>query len=383
MLSSIYTRISNDVANIPIRHIVLDTLGRYSEDASSRLNIALTIEPNLDQGPRAFRRDIVNTMFEHGVAAIVPVDTTIDPRNNTRFDIFTMRVGRIIKWFPENVQVELYNQERGQNQEVVLPKASVAIVENPFINMMNEPNSILQRLSRKLTLLDIVDEATSSGKLDLIIQLPYVIKSEARAQQAKQRLDDIEAQLTGSKHGIAYTDGTEKVIQLNRPVENGLLAQVEFLTKTMYDQLGVTGEILNGTADEATMVNYYNRVVEPILEAITEAMNRSFLGPPTVRKNEKIDYFRDPFKLVTVKDLAEATDVFRRNEVLTPNEVRSFMGFKPLPVPTGDDVHNSNMPKTEGSGVATSPASGDAVNQAFDEIESELDSIFEDLGTEA
>lgn len=346
IISSIYTRISIDVAAILIRHVKLDDDNRYSEDMTSLLNQCLTFEPNIDQSPRALRQDIVMTLFDKGVAVIVPVDTQVSPLNNAEFEILTMRVGDIVSWFPKHVRVNLYNEATGVREEITLEKRFVAIIENPLYAVMNEPNSTLQRLLRKLSLLDAVDEQSGSGKLDLIIQLPYVIKSEARRQQAEKRREDIEFQLKGSQYGIAYTDGTEKITQLNRPAENNLLKQVEYLTNELYAQLGLTEEVMNGTADEKAMLNYYNRTVEPILVAMIEAMQRAFLGIIGTTRNERILYFRDPFKLVPVAQFAEIADKFSRNEILSPNEIRAFLGIRPSTDPEADKLKNSNMPQS-------------------------------------
>jgi Phage portal protein len=347
IISSIYTRIGIDVAGIAIRHVKVDNDGRYSDDIDSALNNCLTLEPNIDQAPRAFRQDIVMTLFDEGVAVVVPVDTYKDPNTHADFDIFTMRVGKAVSWYPKHVRVSLYNQKTGQREDITLEKRFVAIIENPLYSVMNEPNSTLQRLIRKLNLLDSSDEQIGSGKLDLIIQLPYVIKSEARRQQAEARRKDIEFQLKGSQYGIAYTDGTEKITQLNRPAENNLLKQVEYLTNLLYGQLGITQDIMNGTADEKTMLNYFNRTVEPIIDAVIEAMQRSFLGILGTYKNERIRYFRDPFKLVPVTEIAEIADKFTRNEILTANEIRGFMGIPPSKDPKADKLVNSNMPQSE------------------------------------
>lgn len=346
IISSIYARIAIDVAGIDIRHVKLDDRGRFSENIDSKLNYCLSLEPNLDQGPSSFIQDIVGTLLDDGVAAIVPVDTTVDPDTGQIIDILTVRVGRIIEWYPKHIKVSLYNENKGSRQEIIIEKRAAAIVENPFYSVMNEPNSTLQRLIRKLNLLDIVDDKISSGKLDLIIQLPYVIKSEARRQQAEARRKDIELQLTGSQHGIAYTDGTEKVTQLNRPIENQLLKQVEYLTNQLYSQLSITESVMNGTADEKTMINYYNRTVEPLLNAIVEAMQRSFLRVNSeVPNDERIKYFRDPFKLVPLSQIADIADRFSRNEILSANEIRSFMGIPPANDPKADMLLNSNMPQ--------------------------------------
>lgn len=352
IISSIFTRISIDVAAIDIRHIRLDEQGRYAEDVESMLNECLVFEPNLDQGPRAFRQDVAMTLFDKGAAAIVPVDTMEDPNRETSFDILTLRVGDIVDWYPNHVKVNLYNIDKGYREHIVLSKRFVAVVENPLYNVMNEPNSTLQRLIRKLNLLDAVDEQSSSGKLDLIIQLPYVIKSEARKTQAEQRRKDIEFQLKGSQYGIAYTDATEKITQLNRPAENNLLKQVEFLTTMLYGQLGLTEEVMNGTADEKAMLNYFNRTIEPIIVAFIEAMQRAFLRRMGSTGDQRIKYFQNPFKLVPVKDLAEIADKFTRNEILSSNEIRDFMGLKPSKDPKADELRNSNMPQpTESTGT--------------------------------
>lgn len=347
IISSIYTRIAIDVAGVPIKHVKLDELGRYIGDYASPLNNCLTLEPNLDQGPRHFRQDIVLNMFDKGTACIVPVDTSVSPNKNGKYDIYSMRVGEILSWHPQWVRVSLYNEAKGEREEVMVMKKNVAIIENPLFAVMNEPNSTLQRLIRKLGLLDSVDEAASSGKLDLLIQLPYVVKSEARKQQAEARREDIEFQLRGSQYGIAYIDGTEKITQLNRPAENNLLKQIEYLTKLLYSQLGLTEDVMNGTADEEAMLNYYNRTVEPILDAMVEGMQRSFLGFAGVDSQERIKYFRDPFKLVPVKDIAEIADKFTRNEILTSNEMRGYMGIEPSDDPKADKLVNSNMPQPE------------------------------------
>lgn len=345
IITSIYNRISVDVAAIAFRHVKLDEFDRYSDDMDSALNKCLNFETNLDQSPRAFRQDIAMTLFDKGVAAIVPIDTAVDPTLNSVFDIYTLRVGEIVMWYPKHVRVSLYNESTGVREEITLEKRYVAIVENPLYAVMNEPNSTLQRLIRKLTLLDTVDEQSSSGKLDIIIQLPYVIKSEARREQAEKRRQDIEFQLKGSQYGIAYTDGTEKITQLNRPAENNLLKQVEYLTTMLYGQLGITVEIMNGTADEKAMLNYFNRTIEPIVAAAVEAMQRSFLGLLGMQRQERIMYFRDPFKLVPVTELAEIADKFTRNEILTANEIRGFMGISPSKDPKADQLVNSNMPQ--------------------------------------
>jgi hypothetical protein len=394
IISSVYTRLSIDIAAVEIRHVRLDDAGRYQEDITSGLNNCLTIEANLDQAARAFRQDVATTLFDRGVAAIVPVDTNLNPELTGGYDILSLRVGEIVQWMPSHVRVSLYNEQTGRREEITLQKSTVAIVENPLYAVMNEPNSTLQRLTRKLNLLDSVDEQSSSGKLDMIIQLPYVIKSEARRQQADQRRKDIEFQLKGSQYGIAYTDGTEKITQLNRPAENNLLGQVTYLTEMLYSQLGLTAEVMNGTADEKAMLNYINRTVEPVLAAISEAMKRSFLTKTARTQNQSIKYFRDPFKLVPMSDLAEMADKFTRNEIVSSNEFRGFIGMKPSSDPKADQLVNSNMPAAitgaapvDGTapvddGASTDDASG-IVNDAFDSVNASLDSIFNDLGVPA
>ena len=355
IVTAIYNRISVDVSGIDLRHVELDDKGRYLRDKDSELNRCLKLQPNIDQGPRAFRQDIAMTLFNEGVAAIVPVKSTDNPELVDDFDILDMRIGEVVGWHPRHVRVSLYNEQKGLREEIILPKKMVAIVENPLYAVMNEPNSTLQRLIKKLYYLDVVDEQSSSGKLDLIIQLPYVIKSEARKQQAEARRQDIELQLKGSQYGIAYTDGTEKITQLNRPAENNLLKQVEYLTNMLYGQLGITEEIMNGTANEEAMLNYFNRTIEPIMDAVVEAMQRAFLSNAGKRKNERVQYHRDPFKLVPVKDLAEIADKFTRNEILSANEIRGFMGIPPSSDPKADKLINSNMPQQDEKVESTPP----------------------------
>lgn len=393
IISSIYTRLGIDVSGVDIRHARLDEEGRYLEDIRSSLQDCLTIEPNLDQGARQFRQDIAMTLFEHGVAAIVPVDTDIDPSISASFIIKSLRVGEIVAWHPQHVTVNLYDERDGQRKQVTVPKKTTAIVENPLYSVMNEPNSTLQRLIRKLNMLDSVDEQSSSGKLDMIIQLPYVIKSEARRQQAEQRRKDIEFQLTGSKYGIAYTDGTEKIQQLNRPIENNLLKQIEYLTAMLYSQLGLTEEVMNGTADEKAMINYFNRTIKPIVQAITEAMKRSFLTKTARTQGQSIVYFRNPFDLVPMEQVAEVADKFTRNEILSANEIRQGIGFKPSKDPKADQLVNSNMPQAD-TGVGIPPPTETEPEEEFDEedegddllqsglaeVNALVDTIFSDLG---
>lgn len=349
IVTSVYNRIALDVAAIDIRHVKLDDEGRFCSVVDSTLNNCLSVEANLDQTGRAFIQDAVMSMMDEGCIAIVPVDTDDDPDDTTGYKILSMRVGRIRDWYPKHVRVELYNENTGRKQDIIVPKETVAIVENPLYAVINEPNSTMQRLIRKLNLLDAVDEQSSSGKLDLIIQLPYVIKSEARRQQAEQRRSDIEKQLSGSKYGIAYTDGTEKITQLNRSLENNLMKQIEYLTSMLYSQLGITQSILDGTADDKTMLNYYNRTIEPIIAAIVDEMKRKFLTKTARSQNKSIKFFRDPFKLVPVADLAEISDKFTRNEIATSNEMRQVIGWKPSNDPKADELRNSNLshPKDE------------------------------------
>lgn len=342
IVNSIYNRIAMDAAAISIRHTRNDENGRYLEDVGSLLNDCLKLSPNIDQTARAFRQDIVMTMFDEGVAAVVPTDTTLNPMTTGGYDIESMRVGVVKEWMPQHVKVEVYNEKSGRREEIVLPKKMVAIIENPLYAVMNEPNSTMQRLIRKLSLLDIVDEQSGSGKLDLIIQLPYVIKTEQRRRQAEIRRKDIEKQLAGSKYGIAYTDGTEHITQLNRSLENNLLQQVEFLTNQLYNQLGLTEEVFKGTADEKTMLNYQNRTLEPIVTAICEELTRKFLTKNARTRGETIQFFTEPFKLVPVVNIADIADKFTRNEILSPNEVRAILGIKPSGDPTSDELRNRN-----------------------------------------
>jgi hypothetical protein len=345
ILSSVYTRISMDVAGVVIKHVELDEKRRYKKDADSALNDCLTIQPNLDQGPRAFRQDICMTLFDKASAAIVPVLSERDELGVKLEDVSDMRVGDITQYYPQHIRVNVWNEARGQREEITLEKRLTAIVENPLAPVMNEPNSTMQRLIRKLRLLDTVDEATSSGKIDVIIQLPYVVKSETRKQQAEQRISAIETQLRGSTYGIAYVDATEKITQLNRPAENQLLEQVQYLVGMLYGELGITPEVMNGTADEATMINYYARTVYPIVDAIVEAKRRAFLGRDRIKSGEDIRYFRDPFKFATLAQFADSADKFRRNEIATSNELRDVIGLAPNDEPQADQLSNPNMPQ--------------------------------------
>lgn len=343
IVTSVYNRLALDVSSIAIKHVRLDENGRFKEEVDSGLQNCLNVEANIDQTGRAFLQDVVMSMLDEGCVAIVPVDTTIDPAKSGSYEINTMRTGKILEWYPAHVRVRVYNDKRGIHEEIVLPKSSVAIIENPLYAVINEPNSTMQRLIRKLNLLDVVDEQTSSGKLDLIIQLPYVIKTDARRKQAEERRKDIEMQLSGSKYGIAYTDGTERITQLNRPAENNLMKQVEYLTSMLYSQLGLTQSIMDGSADDKTMLNYYNRTVEPILAAITDEIKRKFLTKTARAQKQTVMYFRDPFKLTPVVDLAEIADKFTRNEIMTSNEIRQIVGMKPATDPSADELRNKNL----------------------------------------
>lgn len=342
-VTSVYNRIALDVAAVEIRHVRLDENDRYIETINSHLNNCLSLEANIDQTGRAFMQDVVMSMFDEGCVAIVPVDTTMNPKMTSSYDILSMRTGKIIEWKPKDVKVRLYNDQTGKPAEVWLPKSMVAIVENPLYAVINEPNSTMQRLIRKLALLDIVDEQSSSGKLDMIIQLPYVIKTPARREQAEARRKEIENQLASSKYGIAYTDGTEKITQLNRSLENNLLKQIELLTSTLYGQLGITQAVMDGTADEKTMLNYNNRTVEPIVSAIADEMKRKFLSKTARSQKQSIKFFRDPFRLVPINDIAEIADKFTRNEIMSKNEFRQVVGMKPSDDPKADMLINSNI----------------------------------------
>lgn len=343
IVTSVYNRIALDAAAISIQHVRLDENERFLEVIPSGLNSCLNLEANIDQTGRSFVQDIVMSMLDEGCVAIVPVDTDDDPDLTGSYKIETMRTGKILEWFPKHVRVRVYNDTTGQKEDIILSKSMVGIIENPLYAVINEPNSTMQRLIRKLNLLDAVDEQSSSGKLDLIIQLPYVIKTEARRQQAETRRKDIEKQLSGSKYGIAYTDGTEHITQLNRSVGNNLMSQIEYLTSMLYSQLGITQSILDGTADEKTMLNYYNRTIEPMISAIVDELKRKFLTKTARSQHQSIQFFRDPFKLVPVSELAEISDKLTRNEIATSNEVRQIIGWKPSKDPKADELRNSNI----------------------------------------
>lgn len=346
IVQSIYTRLSMDVAAISMKHVRIDENGGYIEDVDSYLNECLTVEANKDQTARAFMQNVVMQMLEEGCVAVVPVDTTENPNLTGSYDIKTMRTAQVLEWSPDAIRIRVYNDRVGKFEELWVPKRNAAIIQNPFYTIMNEPNSTLQRLIRKLSLLDGVDEQSSSGKLDLIIQLPYVIKSEARRVQAEQRRKEIEMQLEGSKYGIAYTDGTEKIVQLNRSIENNLLKSIEYLTSQVYSQLGITDEILNGKADEQTMTNYYNQAIEPLISAIRDEYYRKFLTKTARSQMQSIKFFREPFKLVPVSAIAEIADKFTRNEIMSPNEVRQIIGLKPDSDPESDKLRNRNLNKS-------------------------------------
>lgn len=343
IISAIYNRISIDCSAITIQHIRTDENNRYLETIDSKLNNCLTLDANLDQTGRELVQDIVLSMFDEGCVAVVPTDTTADPNKSNAYDILALRTGKIIEWYPYYVKVEVYNENTGQKKQIIMNKKDVAIIENPFYAVMNEPNSTLRRLIRKLNLLDAIDEQSGAGKLDLIIQFPYTVRTDARKQQAEARVKKIEDQLSGSKYGIAYADATEKITQLNRPVENNLMKQIEYLTSTLYSQLGLTEAIFNGTADEQAMLNYYNTTVEPILSAITDEFKRKFLTKTARSQHQSINFFRDPFKLVPINNIAEIADKFTRNEILTSNEIRGIIGFKPSDDPKADQLINSNL----------------------------------------
>lgn len=343
IVTSVYNRIALDVSAISIQHVRLDDNGRFKEQMNTSLNSCLTLSANTDQTGRAFIQDAVMSMLDEGCVAIVPIDTTTDPNISDSYDILTMRTAKILGWYPNHVRIRVYNEKIGRQEETIVPKKMVAIVENPLYAVINEPNSTMQRLVRKLGLLDVTDEQTASGKLDLIIQLPYVIKTEARRQQAEERRKSIEMQLAGSKYGIAYTDGTERITQLNRSLENNLMKQIEYLTSMLYSQLGITQSILDGTADEKTMLNYYSRTIEPIISAIVDEMKRKFLTKTARSQHQSIVFFRDPFKLVPVNDIAEIADKFTRNEIMTSNEIRQIVGMKPSNDPKADKLINSNL----------------------------------------
>ena len=353
IVTAIYTRIAIDCMSIDLKHIRLDENGRYVEEIKSKLNNCLTVEANKDQTARNFIKDIVVSMFDEGVVAVVPIDTTFNPSISSSYDIETMRTGKITQWYPDHVRVEVYNDRTGLKEELVFAKKDIAIIENPLYEVTNAPNSTLQRLILKLNILDAIDKQSGSGKLDLIIQLPYVIKSDARKEQAEKRRADIESQLSNSKFGIAYTDGTEKITQLNRSVENNLMTQIQYLTSMLYSQLGITEEVLNGSADEKTMLNYMNRTIEPIMSAIVDEMKRKFLTKTARSQNQTIEYFNDPFKLIPVSNLADIADKFTRNEIMSSNEIRQIIGMRPANDPRADELRNKNLNAGNGEEFAS------------------------------
>lgn len=387
IVTSVYNRIAIDCSRVAIRHVRLDSNGRYLETIDSGLNNCLTIEANKDQSYVMFIRDVVQSLFDEGCIAIVPIDTVVDISKATSYDIETMRVGKITQWYPDNVKINVYNDRKGIHEEITMPKNKVAIIENPLYSIMNERNSTLQRLIRKLNLLDAIDEQSGAGKLDLIIQLPYVVKTEARMKQAQARREEIEKQLAGSKYGIAYTDGTEKVTQLNRPVENNLMSQIQYLTSMLYSQLGITQAVLDGSADEKTMLNYMSRTVEPILTEIVSEMKRKFLTKTARSQNQSIMFFNDPFKLVPLANIADVADKFTRNEIMSSNEMRQVIGFKPVQDPQADELRNKNLNPTEGQEFPTTKENG-YTEDVVDETSSEEDAgpanfgqvLFKDLG---
>lgn len=375
IVTSVYNRIALDVAALNVQHVRLDENGRFLSVIDDGLNNCLTLEANVDQTARSFIQDVVISMFDEGSVAIVPVDTTTDPNVSGSYDIQSLRVGQILDWYPQYIRARVYNEQTGRKEDIVVPKSAVAIIENPLYAVINEPNSTMQRLIRKLNLLDVIDEQSGSGKLDLIIQLPYVIKTEARRRQAENRRKDIENQLSGSKYGIAYTDGTEHITQLNRSVNNNLMSQIEYLTSMLYSQLGITQSILDGTADEKTMLNYNNRTIEPIISAIVDEMKRKFLTKTARSQHQSISFFRDPFKLVPVNDIAEIADKFTRNEIMTSNEIRQVVGMKPSEDPRADELRNKNLSAPSGSNqqseeipIAEVDSIGDSASDLDDKI---------------
>ena len=367
--TSIYNRIALDVSSINIQHVRLDKNGRFRDVIDSKLNSCLTLEANIDQTNRAFIQDVVISMFDEGAVAVVPVDTTIDPKITDSYDIITMRTGKILEWYPEKVKVRVYNDRTGLKEDLIMLKKNVAIIENPLYAVINEPNSTMQRLIRKLNLLDVIDEKSASNKLDLIFQLPYTVRTETKRSQAEKRRDDLEQQLAESKYGIGYIDSTERVIQLNRPVENNLMSQIEYLTSMLYSQLGINQGVLEGTADSKAMSNYYDRTIEPIVSAIVDEMKRKFISKTARTQGQSIMYFRDPFKLVPILDLAEMVDKFTRNEVMTSNEFRQVIGMKPSNDPNADKLLNKNLKQTNSGAI---PTTSSEINNEEEEIQNEV-----------
>ena len=383
LISSIYNRIAIDVAELRLKHVEINKNGSYTGTIDSDLNKCLSIEANLDQSATAFKLDMVMTLLEQGVIAVVPVNTSANPNRTGSYDIYDLRVGTIVSWYPEHVTVNLYDQRIGQRKEVTVPKRTTAIIENPLFSVMNEPNSTYQRLVRKLNLLDVIDEQTSSGKLDIIIQLPYTIKNQTKLDQAKARADNIETQLKNSKYGVAYIDGTEKITQLNRPAENNMLAQVEYLTTMLYGQLGITEEILNGTATEEVMVNYHNRTLKPIIRAISESMERTFLTKTARTQGQAIRFYSNPLEMIPPTRLADMADKLTRNEILSSNEVRALLALEPSDDPRADELINKNMPLTDGMGMEEKMVDEESAElEALEEEETELDEQIEELERE-
>ena len=379
IVTSIYNRIAMDVSAVDIKHVRLDENGRFLNEIDSGLNNVLRLDANIDQTGRALIQDLVMSMFDEGVVALMPIETTITPTGTGAFDVLAMRTAKIIEWYPKHVKLEFYNEDTGKHSQMVMHKRNVAIIENPFYAVMNEPNSTLKRLIRKLNLLDYVDEQTSAGKLDLIIQLPYELKTDSRRNQAEQRRKDIEMQLAGSKYGIAYTAATEKVTQLNRPIENNLLKQIESLTSTLYGQLGLTEEIFKGTADEKTMLNYYNSTIEPILSAIVNELKRKFLSKTARTQGQSIEFFKDPFKLVPVNNIAEIADKFTRNEIMTSNEIRQVIGIRPSDDPKADMLINSNLNQSPDQlaamGLGTNPDDISSTDPNYDPMQTPISQL--------
>lgn len=385
ILSAVITRMAIDAASNNIEHADLDENKRYLGSRNSYLNECLTVEANIDQTALAFKIDMIMSLFDKGVIAVVPVETTLNPLETSGYDVKNLRVGEVVAWYPRHVRVSIYNDRLGRREELTLPKEIVAIVENPLYSVMNEPNSTLQRLIRKLNLLDAIDEQSGSGKLDIIIQLPYVVKSDTRRKQAEDRRRDLELQLQGSKYGIGYTDATERITQLNRPAENNMLGQIQYLTTMLYSQLGITEDVFNGTANEATMLNYYSRTIEPVLTAVVESLNRTFLTKTARTQRQAIVFYRDPFKLVPIANLAEFADKFTRNEILTSNEVRGIIGFKPINDPKADILNNPNVPQRgglvdtdESSSVESESERDKLVEDTLSSLESMADKIISD-----
>jgi len=385
IVTSVFNKIAMDAASIDIRHVRLDDEERYLETIDSPLNECFSVEANIDQTGRAFVQDAVMSMLDEGCVALLPIETDRNPKDGS-FNVYDMRTAKVVAWMPQHVRVQAYNEKTGNREEVVVPKRNVAIIENPLYSVMNEPNSTMQRLIRKLVLLDAVDEQNGSGKLDLIIQLPYIIKTEARRQQAENRRKDIEQQLAGSKYGIAYTDGTERITQLNRPIENNLFAQIEYLTNLLYSQLGITQGVLDGSADEKTMLNYYSRTIEPILAAITDEVKRKFLSKTARTQGQSIEFFRDTFKLVPISQIADIADPLSRNTIVTPNEMRQKLGMKPSNDPAADELGNRNMPAPEGeAGIQNGGDSSDydtILEDVLNSLEGEVDNIIAGVGGE-